>query len=164
MKSRLKLLTVLAIGLASFSASANSSEPHKGKAVKITVQQFNEGTWASLLKTGPRPAAYMFTTSYCSACPAVFQEVRGATKNSKVLPELIVVLMDVEGNNALRHASHFKGMTQLFSFDGYEAAIRSAIDPTWRNITPYVVLVDRQGAIQKGVGSPSPQSLKRWLQ
>jgi hypothetical protein len=163
MKSPLKLFLALAVGLASFSTAANPSEPHKGTAAKGVVQAFNEGTWASLLKTGPRPAAYMFTTSYCSACPAVFQEVRDATKNSKLRPELIVVLMDVEGNNALRHAAHFKGMTQLFSFDGYEPAIRSTIDPTWRNITPFVVLIDRQGAIQKSVGSPSPQSLQRWL-
>lgn len=149
----LSAVLALAIGATPFSASA-----------KITVHAFNEGTWAALMKTGPRPAAYMFTTSYCSVCPAVFQEVREATKSSRVRPELIVVMMDVEGTHALHHASHFTGMTQLFSFDGYEPAIRATIDPSWRLITPFVVLVDRHGAVQKGVGSPSPQSLKRWLQ
>jgi hypothetical protein len=106
----------------------------------------------------------MFTTSYCSACPAVFQEVRDVTSKSRTRPELIVVMMDAEGPNALRHASHFKGMTQFFTFEGYEPAIRSTIDPTWRNITPYVVLIDRHGGIQRGVGSPTSQSLKQWLQ
>jgi hypothetical protein len=164
MKLHLKLIAVFAVSLASLWASAHSTEQHTVSARSLSVKPFNEGTWATLIKSGPKPAAYMFTTTYCSACPAVFQEVREATSKSKSRPELIVILMDAEGPNALRHASHFKGMTQLFSFDGYEPAIRSAVDPTWRNITPYVVLVDRHGGIQRGVGSPTAQSLKQWLQ
>lgn len=164
MKLHLNLLAALTIGLGSLAAYAHTAEQHGSSVRTLTVKPFDEGTWAKLLKTGPRPAAYMFTTTYCSACPAVFQEIRDATKKSKSTPELIVVLMDAEGSNALRHASHFKGMTQLFSFDGYEPAIRSTIDPTWRNITPYVVLVDRNGVVQRGVGSPTQRSFRKWLQ
>ncbi len=163
MKLHLKLVSALVIGLGSFSTTAHPSEPQGHAARTMAVKPFNEETWARLLKNGPRPAAYMFTTTYCSACPAVFQEVRDASKASKARPELIVVMMDAEGPNALRHASHFKGMTQFFSFDGYETAIRSSIDPGWRNITPYVVLVDRQGGVQRGVGSPTSESLRQWL-
>lgn len=163
MKSHLKLVAALVFGLMGLSAVAHQSEPHSAPARPMAVKPFKEETWTALLKTGPRPAAYMFTTTYCSACPAVFQEVHEAAKASKMRPELIVVMMDAEGTHALRHAPHFKGMTQLFAFDGYETAIRASIDPTWRNITPYVVLLDRQGGVQRSVGSPSAQSLRQWL-
>ena len=164
MKLHLDLIAALVIGSAGFAAAAHTPEHNAPPSRGLQIKAFNEETWAKLLKTGPRPAAYMFTTSYCTACPAVFQEVRDATSKSRTRTELIVVMMDAEGPNALRHASHFKGMTQLFSFDGYEPAIRSTVDPTWRNITPYVVLIDRKGGIQKGVGSPTSQSLQQWLQ
>ena len=164
MKLHLNLVVALVIGSAAFAAVAHTPEQHAPLSRSLQIKPFNEETWAKLLKTGPRPAAYMFTTSYCTACPAVFQEVRDATSKSRTRPELIVVMMDAEGPNALRHTSHFKGMTQFFTFEGYEPAIRSTIDPTWRNITPYVVLIDRHGGIQRGVGSPTSQSLKQWLQ
>ncbi len=164
MKLHLKLFTLLALALVSFSWPARCAEQHPPPARALLAQPFNEQTWATLIKSGPRPAAYMFTTTYCSVCPAVFQEVRRATQHRRVRPELIVVMMDAEGPSALRHASHFQGMTQFFTFDGYEPAIRSAIDPSWRNITPYVVLIDATGGIQRGIGAPSAQSLQRWLQ
>jgi len=164
MKLHLNLLAALTICLSSLAASAHSSEQHGGASRAFAVKPFTERTWDTLLKAGPRPSAYMFTTTYCSACPAVFQEILDATKKSKATPELIVVLMDAEGSSALRHALHFKGMTQLFSFDGYEPAIRATIDPAWRNITPYVVLVDRNGMVQRGVGSPTAQAFRQWLQ
>ncbi|MEY2622016.1 MAG: hypothetical protein RIT26_1836 [Pseudomonadota bacterium] len=164
MTSLLKLWRALALCWSGLALMAQAAEPHGHPARAMAVKPFDEMTWATLLGTGPRPAAYMFTTTYCSACPAVFRDIRNAAQNSKTRPELIVVLMDADGPGALRHASHFKGTTQLFAFDGYEPAIRSTIDPTWRNITPYVVLLDRQGGVQRGVGSPTPQSLRQWLQ
>ena len=164
MKLHLDLIAAMVIGSTGFAAAAHTPEQHAPPSGGLQIKLFNEETWAKLLKAGPRPAAYLFTTTYCSACPAVFQEVRDATSKSRGRTELIVVMMDAEGPNALRHASHFKGMTQLFSFDGYEPAIRSTVDPTWRNITPYVVLIDRKGGIQKGVGSPTSHLFQQWLQ
>ena len=38
-----------------------------------TVLPFDETSWAHALQHGPRPAAYLFTTSYCSTCPAAFE-------------------------------------------------------------------------------------------
>jgi hypothetical protein len=163
MKLHLKLITAMLTLMTSFAANAHPLGQHAIAAKSIEVQTFNEETWAELLKSGPKPAAYMFTTTYCSVCPGVFKEIRDATLKSKMRPELIVVMMDTEGPNALRHASHFKGMTQFFTFDGYEPAIRSSIDSNWRNITPYVVLIDRTGGVQRGIGSPTSPSLKKWL-
>ena len=128
-----------------------------------TVLPFDEKTWAHALQHGPRPAAYLFTTSYCSTCPAAFAVLHKAVQQRKDKPELNAVMMDVAGPQALRHASHFKGMTQMYAFDGFEPAIRQAIDPAWPNVTPYVVLVDAKGQTQRVIGPPTTVMLKRWL-
>lgn len=157
-----------ALGL---SASAVWAQTHQhshtqgqSKASTLrTVLPFDEKTWAHALQHGPRPAAYLFTTSYCSTCPAAFAVLHKAVQQRKDKPELNAVMMDVAGSQGLRHASHFKGMTQMYAFDGFEPAIRQAVDPAWPNVTPYVVLVDAKGQTQRVIGPPTPVMLKRWL-
>ena len=73
------------------------------------------------------------------------------------------ILMDVQGERALAHAHHYAGVTQIYAFDGFEPAIRQAVDPQWRNITPYVVLVGRNGKLQRVTGQPTAAQLKAWL-
>jgi len=155
----------------SLSTSAVWAQTHQhahthreGKApTQRTVLSFDEKTWAHALQHGPRPAAYLFTTSYCSTCPAAFAVLHKAVQQRKDKPELNAVMMDVAGPQALRHASHFKGMTQMYAFDGFEPAIRQAVDPAWPNVTPYVVLIDTRGQTQRVIGPPNPTVLKRWL-
>jgi len=77
--------------------------------------------------------------------------------------ELAAILMDVRGERALAHAHHYAGVTSIYAFDGFEPAIRQAIDPKWRNITPYVVLVERNGKQQRVTGQPTLAQLKAWL-
>jgi len=137
---------------------------HSSQAQAVgTVLPFDEKTWAHLMQHGPRPAAYVFTTSYCSTCPAAFAAVHQAVKKRKTKPELNAVVMDVSGAQAWRHAAHFAGMTRMFAFDGFEPAIRQAIDPNWPNVTPYVVLLDAKGQTQRVIGPPNATALKRWL-
>ena len=165
--------TALAICSAALGLSASAvwaqahqhAHPHgEAKAPsKRTVLPFDEKTWVHALQHGPRPAAYLFTTSYCSTCPAAFAVLHKAMQKRKDKPELNAVMMDVAGPQALRHASHFKGMTQMYAFDGFEPAIRQAVDPAWPNVTPYVVLVDAKGQTQRVIGPPTPVMLKRWL-
>jgi hypothetical protein len=128
-----------------------------------TARPFDEKTWAHALQHGPRPAAYLFTTSYCSTCPAAFEVLHKAVQHRQTKPELNAVMMDVMGPQALRHAAHFKGMSQMYAFDGFEPAIRQAVDPAWPNVTPYVVLIDARGQTQRAIGPPTPAMLKRWL-
>ena len=165
--------TALAICSAALGLSASAvwaqahqhAHPHgEAKAPsKRTVLPFDEKTWVHALQHGPRPAAYLFTTSYCSTCPAAFAVLHKAVQQRKDKPELNAVMMDVAGPQALRHASHFKGMTQMYAFDGFEPAIRQAVDPTWPNVTPYVVLIDARGQTQRVIGPPNATLLKRWL-
>jgi hypothetical protein len=163
-------LAIFSVAL-SLSASAIWAQTHQhahsqgqSKAsTQRTVLPFDEKTWAHALHHGPRPAAYLFTTSYCSTCPAAFVVLHKAVQQRKDKPELNAVMMDVAGPQALRHASHFKGMTQMYAFDGFEPAIRQAVDPAWPNVTPYVVLIDTRGQTQRVIGPPNPTVLKRWL-
>lgn len=129
----------------------------------VKVQAFDASSWAQLLRQGPRPMAYLFTTSYCSTCPQAFAALHQAVRQSGRPVELAAVMMDVEGEQALRHARHFQGLTQLYAFDGFEPAIRESVDPTWPNVTPYVVMIDRQGQLQRTLGMPTAAMLKNWL-
>jgi hypothetical protein len=165
--------TALAIFSAALSLSASAvwAQTHQhahpqgqSKAsTQRTVLPFDEKTWAHALHHGSRPAAYLFTTSYCSTCPAAFAVLHKAVQQRKDKPELNAVMMDVAGPQALRHAAHFKGMSQMYAFEGFEPAIRQAVDPAWPNVTPYVVLVDAKGQTQRVIGPPTPVMLKRWL-
>ena len=107
--------------------------------------------------------AYLFTTSYCSTCPEAVAILNNAVKSSGRKINIAAVMMDVTGAQAQRHANHFEGLTQLYAFDGFEPAIRQSVDPKWPNVTPYIVLIDKNGAVQKVIGQPSPSMIKRWL-
>ena len=58
---------------------------------------FDASTWARLLRQGPRPAAYVFTTTYCSTCPDVFEQLHAAIVASRQRVELAAVVMDAQG-------------------------------------------------------------------
>jgi hypothetical protein len=124
---------------------------------------FDETTWANLLKSGPRPAAYVFTTSYCSTCPDAFDKLQAFVAAARQKVALVAVLMDVQGPRALAHARHYAGATQLYAFEGFAPAIRQSIDPKWPDVTPYVVLLGRNGSVQRSIGPPEAAMLKRWL-
>jgi hypothetical protein len=124
---------------------------------------FDASTWERLLRQGPRPAAYVFTTTYCSTCPEVFEQLHAAIGASRQRVELAAVVMDAQGARALAHAHHYRGATRIYAFDGFEPEIRQAVDPQWRNITPYVVLLGRKGDPQRSIGAPEAARVKTWL-
>ena len=128
-----------------------------------TVADFDATTWAQLLRSGVRPAAYVFTNSFCATCPEAFDALQKSVVASGKPVPLAAILMDVQGERALAHAHHYAGVTKIYAFDGFEPAIRQAVDPQWRNITPYVVLVARNGKLQRVTGQPTAAQLKAWL-
>jgi hypothetical protein len=171
-KSMVLALCAVMLGLMGSAIQAQThhhAHPHGHPTTfaQRTVLSVDETTWAHALQHGPRPSAYLFTTSYCSTCPAAFAVLHKAVQLRKDQPErpieLNAVMMDVSGPMALRHATHFKGMTKMYAFDGFEPAIRQAVDSAWPNVTPYVVLVDAKGQTQKVIGPPPPAMLQRWL-
>jgi hypothetical protein len=159
----------LGLLLSGASAYAQSAAAHTAAAptalapASIALSDFDESTWATLLHSGPRPAAYVFTTSYCSTCPDAFAKVHAVLRGQHAGVPLAVVMMDVAGAQALRHALHFQGLTRMYAFDGFEPAIRYSVDPAWPHVTPYVVLIDKHGRLQRFIGPPSPKALRAWL-
>ena len=142
--------------------SALAQSHHAGAAIKAVVP-FDKSTWPRLLRDGPRPAAYVFTTTHCPTCPEAFEALNDAVVAAHKKVELAAVVMDVTGARALAHAHHYAGATRIYAFDGFEPEIRQTVDPKWRNVTPYIVLIDRQGAVQRSIGPPSVAQLKAWL-
>ena len=134
-----------------------------GKDQVNSVANFDETSWAKLVKSGPRPAAYVFTTTYCSTCPDAFEKLQAFITASRQKVELAAVVMDEQGVRALKHAHHYAGATRIYAFDGFEPAIRQSVDPNWPNVTPFVVLIGRSGVVQRSIGPPDAAALKKWL-
>jgi hypothetical protein len=159
-RSVLAAATVFPLTLWSKQAVPNAS---KGPVAIDSVADFDEETWAALLKNGPRPAAYVFTTTYCSTCPDAFNQLHRFITKAGQKVELVAVVMDVPASRALAHVHYFAGATQLYAFEGFAPAIRQSVDPKWPNVTPYVVLLGRNGSVQRSIGPPEAAMLKKWL-
>lgn len=139
------------------------AQVHGAHATIKTVANFDTTTWARLLAKGPRPAAYVFTNTFCATCPEAFEALHHGVQASGKSAALVAVVMDVQGANALVHARHYQGATQIYAFDGFAPEIRQTIDPQWRNVTPYTVLVGRNGGVQRVIGPPDAAHIKAWL-
>ena len=155
---------VAALALVTLVPNGALAHVKPAQAAIKTVANFDANTWAPLLAKGPRPAAYVFTNTFCPSCPEAFAVLSKTIQTSGKPVALVGVVMDVTANKALAYSRHYTGVTQLYAFDGYEPEIRQTIDPSWRNITPYTVLVGRQGAVQRVTGLPDAAQLKAWLQ
>lgn len=159
-------LTGVLVGL-SLPAFSESKHAHGGmeyaQAAINAIADFDEHTWHHLMSHGPRPAAYVFTTTYCSTCPQAFETLATAIRARGKPVELAAVVMDVGPERIAAHAHHYQGATRFYVFDGFAPAIRQSVDPHWPNVTPYVVLIDRKGAVvYRGIGAPGSKVLARW--
>jgi hypothetical protein len=161
--TRRSLLAVAAIWPLISWSNQPLAPVHKAQEAITSIVDFDESTWAGLLKNGPRPAAYVFTTSYCSTCPDAFEKLQTFVATVRQPVEVSAVIMDLQGARALAHARHFAGATRLYAFDGFEPAIRQSVDPKWPNVTPYIVLIGRNGSVQRSIGPPDAATLKKWL-
>ena len=137
--------------------------PERKRVTLNSVLPFDTSTWQRLVDKGPRPAAYIFTTTYCPSCPEAFDRLFAHIQATRKMAELVVVLMDVQGAKALEHAGHYVGATRMYTFNGFESAIRQSVDPQWPNVTPYVVLLGKDGSVRRSIGGPEPDMLRQWL-
>ena len=157
-------LLALALVVPSIHMANGAATPVElAQAAPKTVANFDATTWRQLMRTGPRPAAYVFTNSFCTVCPEVFALLQQTVAPLDLSVDRAAILMDVQGDRALSVARHYPGATQVYAFDGDGAAIRKRVDPQWHNITPFVVLVGRNGKVQRITGVPDAQQLKAWL-
>ena len=138
------------------------------QAAPQRVERFEAPTWQRLQATLQRPTAVVFTTTDCSYCPAVVQGVgaalaQGGLRAAKA--ELVAVVMDVapgEADAALLADAHYRPADRLYAFAGQPAALRHAVQPRWRGITPAVALLAPGVAPRWIVGAPSAAQLDAW--
>ena len=163
-KPRRSACLALAIGVLSFGLNPSLALARSNSIAITSIAPFDETTWTRLVEKGPRPAAYIFTATTCSTCPDVFEKLRSFVMDAHRPVELAAVMMDVQGVRAVEHASQrYLGLTRLYAFHGDEAAIRQSVDRKWPDATPYIVLLGRDGSMQRSSGAPDPAMLKKWL-
>ena len=57
---------------------------------------------------------------------------------------------------------HYASAQRLLAFDGQQAALRHAVNPSWRGVTPYVALLRPGAAPTFSLGMPSDAQLRAW--
>ncbi len=165
-KARRSACLTLAAAAAALTFALNPSLAlARSNSVAITsIAPFDANTWTRLVEKGPRPAAYIFTATTCSTCPEVFEQLRSFVMDAHRPVELAAVVMDVEGVRAVEHgARKYLGLTRLYGFHGDAAALRLSVDPKWSGAAPYIVLLGRNGSVQRSMGAPDAAMLKQWL-
>ena len=155
-RRRLALATLLATALSGpFSAAV---------AAPKAVEAFDATTWPAL-QQARQPLAVVFTTTDCSHCPAVVEQLARSLRAQRGGARLVTVVMDVspgEADAALLATAHYRQADRLLAFDGAAAALRYRVNPAWRGVTPYVALLRPGQPVTFVMGPPSAQEVKDW--
>jgi hypothetical protein len=132
------------------------------------VEPFDAGTWAALQRevNGRRkPMLVVFSATWCAVCPDVIERLAGDTRRTRAGVPLLVVLADVapgEADARLLASAHYRRADRLLAFDGPNAAIRHAVDPQWRGVSPAVAWLAPGERRQFVQGAPASADLQRW--
>lgn len=138
---------VVALLVLVFAASA--------QAAPGAVRDFDRATWQQMKQALPRPGVVVFTTTDCVYCPDVIEALAKDLKKGKSKAHLAVVVMDgAEQPEAVKADRHYRKADALYAFDGQAMAIRYAVNPDWRGMTPYVAMLPRTGDPKFFTGRP----------
>jgi thiol-disulfide isomerase/thioredoxin len=132
-------------------------------AAPATVERFEQNTWQQLQHTLPRPAAVVFTATYCASCLAVLAQVNEALRKHALARPVIAVVIDESSDEALLSSHHYTAASRLFRFADNEARLRYRVDPRWRGETPYVVLLSPNKPATFIAGMPNEAQINAWL-
>lgn len=158
----------LGLGLGMFlpgSAVAASAAP--ATAAPRGVEAFDSARWATLQATLKQPAVLVFSTTDCVHCPVVLQRMGQDIRQRKLQAALLAVVMDQapgDDDAALLADPHYAGADRLFAFAGQAPAIRYAVDPRWRGVTPYLVFLAPGRPPVVVTGPPSAATVEAWAQ
>ena len=135
------------------------------QAAPRAVEVFDRPAWGALQAGLTAPAIVVFTATYCAHCSAVIAQL--AQDKRRLLPsaQLIAVVMDaVPGDDdaKLLRDPHHRPLDRLFAFQGQAPALRHAVDPSWRGITPYVAFLHPGEPPRWVTGPPKAQDLAAW--
>ncbi len=129
------------------------------------VQPFGSDTWTNLQGRAGKAQAVVFTTTDCSHCPAVIGRLAAILGKPPRRVGLAVVVMDgQEQPAALLADRHYRLADTLYAFDGDALVLRHRVNPEWRGLTPYVVLLPAKGPARYFNGAPPAAALQSFLQ
>jgi thiol-disulfide isomerase/thioredoxin len=134
-------------------------------AAPRAVEVFDRPAWGALQAGLTAPAIVVFTATYCAHCPAVIAQLAQDKRRLLSSAQLIAVVMDaVPGDDdaKLLRDPHHRPLDRLFAFQGQAAALRHAVDPSWRGITPYVAFLHPGEPPRWVTGPPKAQDLAAW--
>lgn len=144
------------LGLLAVLAPGPARSGHKD------VRAFDKSTWAQMQRDLPRPSTVVFSTTDCAYCPAVIEALARDLKKGPQKTNLVIVVMDGAGQlEALAADKHYRKGDALYVFEGQGAALRYSVNPAWRGLTPYVVMLGRSGEPAFAVGRPSKVEVAR---
>lgn len=129
-----------------------------------SVSSFGPGTWQSL-QASARPGVIVFSTTDCSYCPDAVSDLAGDLRALGIRAELDAVVMDGAGQEqTLKRDKHYRQAQRIYVFEGDPTPLRYGVNPKWRGLTPYVVVLPLQGAPSYFVGKPARDALAAALQ
>jgi len=151
--------------MAAFCLLTLATAAEAGPAAPV-IHEFTPQTWEQLLRTLPRPAAVVFSTSDCAHCPAIIDGLAEAIRRKPRFrrPMLAVVMMDELRPTDFDHLPHLRKADKLYVFVGNEMAIRYAVQPEWRGMTPFTALLPTMGTPRFQLGTLAPADLEIFLQ
>lgn len=133
-------------------------------ATSSQVQSFTAATWDELLATRNGPLVVVFSTTDCTHCPKAIDQIAATLGRKGRRARLAVVVMDgAEQEGVWQSEPWYRRADHLYAFDGSAAAIRHRVNPAWRGITPYVVLLPATGVPQFFNGAPPAATLRNFL-
>lgn len=129
------------------------------------VEAFDAPAWQALQSAG-KPAVLVFSTTDCAHCPAVFKQLGQQIRQRQLKAPLVAVVMDVapgeDDAGLLASQAHHGPADRLMAFAGQAQALRHAVDPAWRGVTPYVVFLAPGAPPVKVLGQPKSEVVQAW--
>ena len=128
------------------------------------VEAFDAKTWTALQSGLKQPTVVVFSTTDCGHCPAVLAQLRQDIGRHRAA--LIAVVMDLapgQDDAGLKADAHYHPADRLLAFAGQAPALRHAVDPRWRGVTPYVVFLTPNSPAVAVTGPPSAAEVLAWL-
>ena len=133
-------------------------------AAPRAILPFVADTWRELSQSARRPMVVVFSTTDCTHCPSVIDNLAATIRASHSALRLVVVVMDGAGQEqALRGDPHYRKANVLYAFDGDATALRFRVNPDWRGVTPYVALMLADGTTHFHTGAPPAEALQALL-
>ncbi|MBI5255498.1 MAG: hypothetical protein HY855_03285 [Burkholderiales bacterium] len=139
------------------------------RAAPRTVEPFDADTWRALraeVEARRQPMLVAFSATWCGVCPEVLSQLAQDPRRLHSGVPLLVVISDLapgEADARLLATAHHAQADRVLAFDGNPAAIRHAVDPGWRGVTPYLAWLAPGQAPEFVAGAPPLQHTARWF-